>query len=283
MSHAATRWLSEIDPSAITAGEFRVLFHLCDCHNPSSGCFPSQEYLRDKTGLSNGGLNNALSGLEAKAIIYREKRWDEATKKQLSTRYILGFEGIPSPLSGDGAVSTFQGEPSPLFEQSRLHSTGDKPVKGTSNRTSKRVGASDLFSEEQAPKVDPTEEVLTRFYAIFPKRTDKKYSTPAEIRPRLKAALKKTSAEELIAAAGNYASSPDHKNGEYARKAAYWLRDEEWQKYLTAEINPEKARLGAIVAKAEASVRTAIEENEKYDRIQQQRKARGLQQQGLLA
>lgn len=282
MSHAATRWLAEIDPTEITSGEFRVLFHLCDCHNPSSGCFPSQEYLRDKTGLSNGGLNNALAGLETKGIIYREKRWDEATKKQLSTRYILGFEGIPSPLSGDGAVSTFQGEPSPLFEQSRLHSTGDKPVKGTSNRTSKRANASDLFSEEQAPKVDPTEEVLTRFYAIFPKRKDGRYSTPSGIRKHLKAALKKVSAEELIRAAENYAAT-DHKDGEYARKAAYWLRDEEWLNYLTAETNPEKAKLAAIVAKAKADEKKAIEENEKYDRIQQQRKARGLQQQGLLA
>lgn len=44
MSHKATHWLASLDPTDMTHGEFRVLFHLCDCHNPSQGCFPSQVY-----------------------------------------------------------------------------------------------------------------------------------------------------------------------------------------------------------------------------------------------
>ena len=64
MSHAATHWLATVPPNDMTHGEFRVLFHLCDCHNASMGCFPKQTYLRDHTGLSNGGLNKALGELE---------------------------------------------------------------------------------------------------------------------------------------------------------------------------------------------------------------------------
>lgn len=119
MSHAATTWLASVPPDHITHGEFRVLFHLCDCHNPSMGCFPMQAYLREHTGLSNGGLNKALGELERKGLIRREQERDQRTNRQKPTHYILGFEmknaQKPSPLSGGGAVSTFHAEPSPLF------------------------------------------------------------------------------------------------------------------------------------------------------------------------
>lgn len=122
MSHKATNWLATIAPSEMTHGEFRVLFHLCDCHNPSGGCFPKQTYLREHTGLSNGGLNKALSGLEGKGLLRREKARDPNTKRQLPTRYILGFElpdtQPPTPLNGGGAVSTSGAFPSPLLEGS---------------------------------------------------------------------------------------------------------------------------------------------------------------------
>ena len=65
MSHKASHWLATIPADAINASAFRVLFHLCDAHNsqrdPETACFPSQEKLRASTGLSNGGLNNALN------------------------------------------------------------------------------------------------------------------------------------------------------------------------------------------------------------------------------
>ncbi|WP_299734683.1 helix-turn-helix domain-containing protein [uncultured Roseobacter sp.] len=146
MSHKATNWLASLDASVMNSGAFRVLFHLCDCHNPSDGCFPSQGYLRKVTGLSNGGLNNALLSLEKCGLISRHRRVDAETRKQRPTRYMMAFEkGFrpkssiddevvksdekPSPESGDGSVSNSGGKPSPLSGHSRLHSTGDKPVR----------------------------------------------------------------------------------------------------------------------------------------------------------
>lgn len=129
MSHAATHWLADLPPDTMTHGEFRVLFHLCDCHNASMGCFPKQTYLREHTGLSNGGLNKALACLEEKGLIQRKQERDQLTNRQKPTHYILGFEiegqQKPSPLSGAGnsgkavstsekAVSTFEAVPSPL-------------------------------------------------------------------------------------------------------------------------------------------------------------------------
>ena len=132
MSHKATNWLATITPSLITSGEFRVLFQLCDCHNPSHGCFPNQEWLRARTGLSNGGLNKCLAGLELKGIIQRKIRFDPVSKQRKSTLYVLGcdakLEAKPAPQSGEGANSTLDAKPSPLYAQSHLHPSGDKPV-----------------------------------------------------------------------------------------------------------------------------------------------------------
>jgi len=157
MSHKATNWLSSLPAEALGNSEFRVLFHLCDCHNPSRGCFPTQEYLKEATGVSNGTLNNALNGLEAKKLIARHRSFDNKTRRQRPTRYLLGFElpkegepspefgdgpggdptpetgdgtgQKPSPKTGDGAVSNLGGEPSPTFGASRLQPAGEEPVK----------------------------------------------------------------------------------------------------------------------------------------------------------
>ena len=160
MSHKATNWLASIDPNLIGHSEFRVLFHLCDCHNPSQGCFPTQAYLIAQTGASNGTVNNALNALEQKGLIKRHRQYDGTSKRQKPTRYTLGFEikgsgdggGDPSPKNGDGnggeptpktgdgnspkptpeigdgADSNLEGDPSPIQRATRLQPTGEEPV-----------------------------------------------------------------------------------------------------------------------------------------------------------
>lgn len=155
MSHKASHWLATIPADAINASAFRVLFHLCDAHNsqrdPETACFPSQEKLRASTGLSNGGLNNALNALEAANLI-RRRRTRNADGTRGPTYYILGCDRDltqePSPRNGDGAeggnpggpacgravdksaaISKSGPEPSPNRGVSQLHAGGDKPVK----------------------------------------------------------------------------------------------------------------------------------------------------------
>lgn len=169
MSHKATNWLSGIPAKELSSSEFRVLFFLCDCHNPSQGCFPTQAYLIDVCGISNGTLNNALNGLEAKGLIARHQERDGRTRRQKPTRYVLAFEmgeggkpapgtgggpggkpspksgggtgrtpspktgagkrAAPSPASGGGAVSNLRGDPSPISGGSRLQPTGEVTCK----------------------------------------------------------------------------------------------------------------------------------------------------------
>lgn len=154
MSHKATNWLSDIDAGELSNSEFRVLFHLCDCHNPSRGCFPTQAWLIATTGVSNGTLNAVLKSLEEKRLIEREQQFDPDTHRKLPTHYILGFEMSdpqepspetgdgnspePSPEIGDGAISNLTPEPSPISPQSHLQIVGDRtskePVKNQNAR-----------------------------------------------------------------------------------------------------------------------------------------------------
>lgn len=154
MSHKASHWLAEVPAEAINASAFRVLFHLCDAHNsqrdPETACFPSQEKLRAATGLSNGGLNNALNALE-RANLIRRRRTRNADGTRGPTYYILGCDRDlsqePPPENGDGekagnacertvdkpvdrpsTISNSGGKPSPKQGSNQLHLRGVDPL-----------------------------------------------------------------------------------------------------------------------------------------------------------
>jgi len=97
MSHKATVWA--LDQRSIKGTTKIVLWHLCDRYNPEHGCFPSQELLAYDCQVSRSGLNNHLAHLERCGLMRRERRIDPITKRQMSTRYILGFEDgfTPAP------------------------------------------------------------------------------------------------------------------------------------------------------------------------------------------
>lgn len=115
MSHKANAWLAGLDPAQVKAGAFRVLFHLCDHHNdsrdPTRACFPTQEALRERTGLSNGALNAALSAMEEAGLILRRRGTAPGSRMQ-RTYYILGcdFDLLPEQTPENG-VCTNSGAP----------------------------------------------------------------------------------------------------------------------------------------------------------------------------
>lgn len=157
MSHKASHWLADIPAGVLRDSDFRVMFHLCDAHNskrpPETACFPSQEKLREVTGLSNGGLNNSLKRMEEAGLLWR-RRTRSADGTKGPTYYILGCDfdaAPPSPQNGDGdegdcsddvlvdnavdspvdksaSISTLSASPSPHRGTHQLHARGDKPV-----------------------------------------------------------------------------------------------------------------------------------------------------------
>jgi hypothetical protein len=90
MSHDATNWA--IQRRGLKPTTKIVLWHLCDRFNPDFGCFPSQDRLAHDCEISRSTLNEHLDRLEAEHLLRRVPRIDPVTKRQLPTRYILGFE-----------------------------------------------------------------------------------------------------------------------------------------------------------------------------------------------
>ena len=254
MSHKATNWLASLTPTEMTHGEFRVLFHLCDCHNPSQGCFPSQTYLRDHTGLSNGGLNKALGNLEVKGLIKREQRNNPKNRQRLPSLYILGFEmkapQEPTPLSGDGnspendgghlhsggegANSTFQGGPSPLLGGGHLHPSGvdiDEPVKEPVKEP----------CEADAPH-NPDFDFsgfFDQFADVFPRMGDAE-KTEDGLR---KALGDGADPAEILAGAKAYALEQAGNKPRYIKYSENWIEEKRWRQHVTtpvASVNPQK-------------------------------------------
>jgi hypothetical protein len=118
MSHKATNWA--IQQRGLMPVTKLVLWYLCDRHNPDFGCFPSQDQLAADAEISRASLNVHLDKLEMAGLIRRHRRVDEVTRKQKSTRYVLGFEGDfgtePCPDSGHGKPQ----KPCPDFGKSRV-------------------------------------------------------------------------------------------------------------------------------------------------------------------
>lgn len=145
MSHRANYWLAALDPSRVKSGAFRVLFHLCDHHNgeadPSRACFPSQETLKARTGMSNGALNDALAQLEKDALIRRIRSTQPGTSTR-RTYYVLecdfGYLDKQTPETGvcpnSGPPETAQkltpvfGQANSGFQGGKLRPTGEEPV-----------------------------------------------------------------------------------------------------------------------------------------------------------
>ena len=109
MSHAATNWA--IQRRGLKPTTKIVLWHLCDRFNPDYGCFPSQARLAHDCEISRSTLNDHLGQLEAAGLLRRVPRIHPVTKRQMPTRYILGFEpGFtphdpnPCPETGHGTL-----------------------------------------------------------------------------------------------------------------------------------------------------------------------------------
>ncbi|KPQ02792.1 MAG: Helix-turn-helix domain [Rhodobacteraceae bacterium HLUCCA12] len=108
MSHEATNWA--IKQRGLKPTTKIVLWHLCDRFNPDYGCFPSQERLAHDCEISRSTLNEHLGQLEAVGLLRRVPRIHPVTKRQMPTRYILGFEPGFAPDDPDPCPETGHGE-----------------------------------------------------------------------------------------------------------------------------------------------------------------------------
>jgi hypothetical protein len=261
MSHKATNWLADIPPKALTNAEFRILFVLCDCHNPSAGCFPKQSYIMAKTGRGNSSVNDALAGLEAKGFIRREQRTNPKTGKREATLYILGFEmdgplnptpnsgdgndgpkpeqnGSPTPISGDGSISGFSPDPSPVFGPNHLRKTGvvykEEPVKEP---------VKEPCAAEPAPTLDDcSDDLLREFERVFPK-LGAAQATRNAIRKTLATGA---TPDQILDAARAYAAEQQGNDPKYIRRSERFFADDFWRAYIPAQKSTPSAETVAF-------------------------------------
>jgi hypothetical protein len=157
MSHRATNWA--IQQRGLAPATKLVLWHLCDRHNPDYGCFPSQDQLAADAEISRASLNTHLDKLEQAGLIRRERRLDDDTKRQRTTRYFLGFEEDftlkPCPDSGHGSTP----EPCPDLAKSRVQNLDTNPVsKEPVITTARDAGATrEGRADDEGPDLDAAE------------------------------------------------------------------------------------------------------------------------------
>lgn len=157
MSHRATNWA--IQRRGLAPATKLVLWHLCDRHNPDYGCFPSQDQLAADAEISRASLNTHLDKLEQAGLIRRERRLDDDTKRQRTTRYFLGFEEDfalkPCPESGHGSGA----EPCPNLAKSRVQNLDTNPVSKEPVTTTARDACAtrEGLADDQGPDLDTAE------------------------------------------------------------------------------------------------------------------------------
>ena len=123
MSHKATLWA--IEQRGLKPTTKIVLWHLCDRFNPDFGCFPSQARLAHDCEISRSTLNDHLDRLEAAKLLRRVPRVDPVTKRQMPTRYILGFEDGLTPHEPEPCPETGHGDLPSADSDNFAPGTGD--------------------------------------------------------------------------------------------------------------------------------------------------------------
>lgn len=173
MSHEATNWA--VKQRGLRPIAKIVLWHLADCHNPTMGCFPTQEYIAGEAEVSRASVNRILTELEHAGVIRREQQIDQVSRRQLPTRYRLAFENGFEPLHVEGRVSGLdteeKAEPCLKNEQSRVsnsavsvsHSSETLTSKGTSNLTG---NGSERASFDEVWAVFPRRRMTSRTEAV---------------------------------------------------------------------------------------------------------------------
>ena len=125
MSHKATLWA--IEQRGLKPTTKIVLWHLCDRFNPDFGCFPSQARLAADCEISRSTLNDHLDRLETAKLLRRVPRVDPVTKRQMPTRYILGFEDGGTPYDPEPCPDSGHGDWPVSGDEAFAHGT-DNPA-----------------------------------------------------------------------------------------------------------------------------------------------------------
>lgn len=253
MSHDATSWAFRqkgLRPSAKL-----VLLALADCHNPVYGCFPSQAFLADVCEINRDTVNEALSLLEEKGLIRRERSVDPVTRRQRSTRYKLAFEDdFDRAESAENPVSEIPTQ--------TTKAVSDFPAEPCRKKPESRVGISDtnLVREPLREPVSARAHsdgstgsgnlvAFELFWQTHPKPRNRERSLALW----LGAEKSGIDTQRIIDAAKRYRDGSKGKDSRYLAAADNWLEQRRWED-AGAQAQPAMSpddKVRAIAATAE--------------------------------
>lgn len=135
------------------------------------------------------------------------------------------------------------------------------PLRRTTDKEDQKEESQGLFPHLQEPEAPcggkTIHQLFDEFWAAYPKRQG---SSRKNASNKFAAALKLVSAEDLIRAAAAYARSRDREDPKFTKHAEFWLSGQHWEAWLEEpEIDPERDRLRAITAAAQAAARPMLQ------------------------
>lgn len=245
MSHKATNWAVEqrgIKPIAKV-----LLWHLADRHHPENGCFPSQATLAERCEISRSSVNRYLLELEEAGLIKRVQQTDEASNRQLPTRYFLAFEdGFETPHI-EGRVSARHRGPSVKKGKSRVSETAVSVSQGSDTLTSNTPGNGPGNGCERAS--------FDEVWELYPKR---RLTNRAEAQAAFDA-LTDAEAHRCIIAAKRFRQwhiedsearhSTPEAQAEFRTGLGKWIRSGQWVDALSVALksDPVPASVDGVV------------------------------------
>lgn len=210
MSFEAMAWAVKWD---LPVKQKITLLMLSNRINSDTGrCFPSVKGLAADCGMSETSVREALRSLKEAGIIIVHERKIEGVS--LSNEYEVDLSKFPPPLRNT------QYPPAPDAVPPLRNTHPNLSLEPINEPETCEVG---FFSEEEAPKIDKTEEAFQRFWSVYPKKAGK----PAAHRNFLRAVKDGADPEIIINAAKIYAGSDAVHRG-FAKHPQGWLNDQRW-------------------------------------------------------
>ena len=234
MSHEATHWAVKLRGLRPTAKI--VLWHLADCHNPTMGCFPTQDYLASNAEISRASVNRILDELEAAGIIRREKQIDPDTKRQRPTRYRLAFEQGFEPLDVVPRVAeldtAFEADPCLKNEPTRVSKTAKAVSHSYETLTSKRTSKEEAVRARASLRDEFEEEVFN----VFPKNPGstfaKAFREYASLNERDRALCRRGVVHASIRFEDAVTDEPVDKRLKFHQHLSTWISERGWEAEL---------------------------------------------------
>lgn len=220
MSFEAMAWAVNWD---LPVKQKMALMMLANRVSPDTGrCFPSIKRLAEDCGMSETSVKEAIRSLKDAGLVTAHERRIEGVS--LTNEYELELGKFPPPRR-DTPHPPAQYAPPPRR---------DTPPKLSLEPINEPVECEeDLFSQEDAPKVNKADAEFEQFWSAFPKRSSP--SSKKNTKAKFIAALKHIPFEALLRATKAYAKSREGEDAQFTKGAEPWLNGQFWVAWLPSE------------------------------------------------